>query len=123
MELTNVDDSDAVAAFAALAQDSRLAIFRLLVARGPEGLSAGTIAETLGIPAPTLSFHLAQLRQVGLVTQRRDSRSLIYAADVVRMNGLIAYLTESCCGGRPDLCAPTRKEKSSDDRIAKRKAV
>jgi DNA-binding transcriptional ArsR family regulator len=95
---------DAVAALGALAQESRLAVFRLLVARGPEGHVAGDIAARLGIPAPTLSFHLKELAQVGLVTARREGRFVHYSANFDRMNGLVAYLTENCCGGAS--CAP-----------------
>jgi DNA-binding transcriptional ArsR family regulator len=90
--------SDALAALGALAQESRLAVFRMLVATGPEGLPAGEIASRSGIPAPTLSFHLAQLRAAGLVRHRRESRSLIYAAEYETMNALVAYLLENCCG-------------------------
>jgi len=94
---------DAVVALSALAQEHRLAIFRLLVQSGAEGLPAGQIAERLGLPAPTLSFHLAQLRQAGLAVVRRDGRSLIYAADYQGMNSLMDFLTENCCSG--DLAA------------------
>lgn len=97
---------DAVSALSALAQESRLAIFRLLVEAGSEGLAAGAIAGRLGISAPTLSFHLAALARAGLVTQRRDGRYLYYAADFDAMNRLVGYLTDQCCGGRPELCAP-----------------
>lgn len=90
----------AVHALAALAQDSRLAVFRLLVQTGPEGLAAGAIAAQLAIPAATLSFHLARLAHAGLVHVQRHGRSLVYAADFAVMNGLIGFLTESCCGGR-----------------------
>jgi DNA-binding transcriptional ArsR family regulator len=83
----------------ALAQESRLDIFRLLVRAGGEGRAVGHIGETLGLPSPTLSFHLGQLRHAGLVTVRRDGRSLIYAANFQAMNGLIAYLMENCCTG------------------------
>ena len=100
-----MESSDTLAALAALAQDSRLAVFRLLVEAGPAGLPAGQIAERLAIPAPTLSFHLAQLGHAGLVTARRDGRSVIYAAGYDAMNGLIAYLTENCCAGAA-ACAP-----------------
>ena len=96
----------AVKALAALAQDTRLAIYRLLVRQGPAGLPAGAIAERLSLPGATLSFHLNQLRFAGLVTSRRQSRSIIYSANFEAMNGLVAYLTENCCGGRPELCAP-----------------
>jgi ArsR family transcriptional regulator len=95
----------AVAALAALAQDSRLDVFRLLVQAGPQGVPAGQIGERLGLAPATLSFHLSQLRHAGLVTFRRESRSLIYAAEYPTMNGLLAYLTENCCGGG-EICAP-----------------
>src|SRR6266849_3746677 len=100
--------STAAAALGALAQETRLDIFRLLVQKGPEGLPAGEIGERLGQPSPTLSFHLNQLRFAGLVTSRRASRSIIYSANFKAMNDLLAYLTENCCGGRPEICAPDR---------------
>lgn len=99
-----MERSDAIAALAALAQDSRLDIFRLLVQAGADGLAAGRIGERLGLPSATLSFHLNQLRQAGLVTFRRAGRSLIYAAEYPAMNGLLAYLTENCCQGDPAAC-------------------
>ena len=86
-----MDQTAAIAALAALAQENRIDAFRLLVVAGPAGMPAGAIAEKLGIPAPTLSFHLAQLKHAGLVTCRRESRSLIYAANYPTMNGLIGY--------------------------------
>ena len=95
---------DAVAALSALAQESRLDVFRLLVSIGREGLPAGQIAERLEIAAPTLSFHLTQLRHAGLIQMRRDGRSLIYAADYDGMTGLMEYLTENCCNGDPAAC-------------------
>src|ERR1700719_4151844 len=98
--------SNVIAALSALAQETRLEIFRLLIQRGPEGLAAGEIGERLGQPSPTLSFHLNQLRFAGLVTSRRESRSIIYSANFRAMNDLLAYLTENCCGGRPEVCAP-----------------
>jgi len=98
--------STVIAALGALAQETRLEIFRLLVQKGPAGLPAGEIGERLGQPSPTLSFHLNQLRFAGLVTSRRESRSIIYAANFKAMNELLAYLTENCCGGRPEICAP-----------------
>jgi DNA-binding transcriptional ArsR family regulator len=97
--------SKAVAALGALAQETRLRIFRALVQRGPDGVPAGRIATLLDLPGPTLSFHLAHLKRVGLVSCRRDGRSLIYAADYGAMEGLVAYLTENCCG-RDQVCAP-----------------
>jgi ArsR family transcriptional regulator len=100
-----MEKSDAIAALAALAQESRLDIFRLLVQAGGDGMPAGQIAEHLGLPSATLSFHLNQLRQAGLVTFRRDGRSLIYAAEYAAMNGLLAYLTENCCRGDAAACS------------------
>jgi ArsR family transcriptional regulator len=100
--------STAAAALGALAQETRLDIFRLLVQKGPEGLPAGEIGERLGQPSPTLSFHLNQLRFAGLVSSRRASRSIIYSANFKAMNDLLAYLTENCCGGKPEICAPDR---------------
>jgi ArsR family transcriptional regulator len=94
-----------ISALGALAQETRLDIFRLLV-QGPEGLPAGEIGSRLGQPSPTISFHLNQLRFAGLVSSRRESRSIIYSANFKTMNDLIAYLTENCCGGRPELCNP-----------------
>jgi ArsR family transcriptional regulator, arsenate/arsenite/antimonite-responsive transcriptional repressor len=98
--------SSVIATLGALAQETRLEVFRLLVQKGPAGLPAGAIGERLGQPSPTLSFHLNQLRFAGLVTSRRESRSIIYAANFKAMNGLLAYLTENCCGGHPEMCAP-----------------
>jgi DNA-binding transcriptional ArsR family regulator len=98
---------DAVAALAALAQDSRLAVYRLLVQAGPEGLPAGSVAGTLELAPNTLTFHFDRLRQAALVTVRRDGRSMIYAARYDTMNGLIAYLSENCCRGARQQCAPT----------------
>ncbi len=89
----------AVAALAALAQETRLDIFRLLVQAGPQGIPAGQIAERLGLPAATLSFHLNQLKQADLVQFRRESRSLIYTAAYTTMNALMSYLSENCCEG------------------------
>lgn len=90
---------EAVAALGALANEHRLALFRLLVRVGEEGLAAGAIAATLGIPNSSLSFHLAHLSQAGLVRQERRGRSLIYSADYAAMNGLVGYLMENCCAG------------------------
>ncbi len=95
---------EAVAALNALAQESRLDVFRLLVQAGPEGLPAGQIAERLKLPSATLSFHLNQLKHAGLVTCHRESRSLIYAAEYAAMNDLLAYLTENCCQGDAASC-------------------
>jgi len=95
-----------IGALGALAQETRLDIFRLLVQKGSEGLPAGEIGMRLGQPSPTMSFHLNQLRFAGLITSRRESRSIIYSANFKAMTDLLAYLTENCCGGRPELCNP-----------------
>ncbi len=95
-----------IAALGALAQETRLDIFRMLVQKGPEGLPAGEIGSRLAQPSPTMSFHLNQLRFAGLVCSRRESRSIIYSANYKAMNDLLGYLTENCCGGRPELCNP-----------------
>jgi len=101
-----MESKSAVLALGALAQETRLAIFRLLVEHGREGLPAGQIAEKLGVPAATMSFHLTQLSRAGLVVSQRESRLIIYAVNVEQMNELLQFLTEDCCGGRPDLCLP-----------------
>ncbi len=101
-----MEKTDAVAALAALAQDNRLDVFRLLVQAGPEGMPAGEIAAALKLAPNTLTFHFDRLRGAGLVTVRRDGRSMIYAARFEAMNALLAYLTENCCQGAPEACAP-----------------
>ena len=93
-----------IRALAALAQEHRLAVFRALVQAGAGGLSAGALAEALQLPKSSLSFHLAQLTNAGLIQQQRRGRSLIYSADYAAMNGLMGYLTENCCAGAA--CAP-----------------
>jgi ArsR family transcriptional regulator, arsenate/arsenite/antimonite-responsive transcriptional repressor len=101
---------EAVRSLGALAQDSRLAVFRLLVQRGPEGFAAGELGERLDIPGPTLSFHLKALSQAGLVTTRRDGRFIFYAAGFERMNALVKYLTDNCCvlgSSSAAVCGPT----------------
>jgi ArsR family transcriptional regulator len=98
--------ANVIAALGAIAQETRLDIFRMLVQKGPEGLPAGEIGARLGQPSPTMSFHLNQLRFAGLVKSRRESRSIIYCANFKAMTDLVGYLTENCCGGRPELCSP-----------------
>jgi DNA-binding transcriptional ArsR family regulator len=100
---------EAVAALAALAQENRLDAFRLLVQAGPEGLPAGEVAAALGVAPNTLTFHLDRLREASLATVRRDGRSMIYSARFDTMNALLAYLTENCCGGQAERCAPRGK--------------
>ena len=106
---------EAVAALAALAQESRLAVFRLLVKRGPDGYAAGELGERLGIPGPTLSFHLKELTSAGLLEPRQAGRFIYYAPDFGAMNALLGYLTENCCGEKAcePACAPTPKEKAA----------
>ena len=101
---------DAVAALAALAQESRLAVFRLLVRSAPDGLTPGVIGEQLELPAPTLSFHLKALAQAGLVSAVQEGRYLRYRAEIKTINTLIAFLTDDCCGGDPDRCSPKGKK-------------
>lgn len=99
-----METSSAVSALAALAQDTRLAIYRLLVQRGPEGEAAGRIGEQLEVAPATLSFHLKALEQAGLARSRQEGRFVRYSADFGAMTALIAYLTENCCGG--NVCVP-----------------
>ena len=94
-------ETDAVAALSALAQPNRLRVFRALVAAGGEGMTPSTLAEALGVPAPTLSFHLKELLHARLISQQRSGRSLIYRAEYRHMQALMDYLTANCCGGAP----------------------
>jgi ArsR family transcriptional regulator len=103
--MISVDSPQTVQALAALAHETRLALHRMLVERGPDGLPAGIIADRLKVPPSSLTFHVQHLHRAGLITQRRVGRQLIYAADYAAMNGLIATLTENCCGrGAAQLC-------------------
>ena len=106
--------TDAVAALAALAQDNRLDVFRLVVQAGPEGMPAGAVAEALDLAPNTLTFHFDRLRTAGLVSVRRDGRSMIYTAQFEQMNALLGFLTENCCGGAP--CAPAAECKPARKR-------
>ena len=106
--------TDAVAALAALAQDNRLDVFRLLVQAGPEGMPAGAVADALDLAPNTLTFHFDRLRTAGLVSVRREGRSMIYAAQFEQMNALLGFLTENCCGGAP--CAPAAECKPARKR-------
>jgi ArsR family transcriptional regulator, arsenate/arsenite/antimonite-responsive transcriptional repressor len=111
-----MEKTDAVAALAALAQDNRLDVYRLLVQAGPDGMPAGAVAEGLDLAPNTLTFHFDRLRVAGLVTVRREGRSMIYAARYEAMNGLIAFLTENCCRGAPCVpavsCKPVRARRA-----------
>lgn len=113
-----MDSPQAASALAALAQEHRLALFRLLVRAGEAGMPAGAIAGALGVPNSSLSFHLAQLHKAGLVRPERRHRSIIYRADYAAMDALLAYLTENCCAGAdcapaqsPAAAAPTQPER------------
>src|SRR5579859_1690041 len=110
--------TDAVAILSALAQDNRLDVFRLLVEAGPAGIPAGHIAASLKVPPSALTFHLDRLREAGLITVRRDGRSMIYAARVVAMNALVSYLTDHCCQGRPELCKPATPRRPVTERAS-----
>ncbi|GAB4226547.1 MAG: helix-turn-helix transcriptional regulator [Methyloligellaceae bacterium] len=101
-----MDNESAIRAFGALAQETRLAVFRLLVRAGAQGMAAGSIARTLDIPHNTLSSHLALLAGAGLVSSRREGRSIIYRIDFTGTRALLSYLMEDCCQGRPEVCAP-----------------
>ena len=104
-----MERTDAVTALAALAQDNRLDVFRLLVQAGPTGMPAGEIASILNLAPNTLTFHFDRLKGAGLVTVRREGRSMIYAARYETMNALLAFLTENCCQGAPASRGPARK--------------
>jgi len=102
-----MNKTSAITALAALAQENRLDVFRLLVEAGPDGMPAGAVAEALGLAPNTLTFHFDRLRQAGLVTVQRDGRSMIYAARYETMNELLSFLTENCCGGVTRKCKST----------------
>jgi ArsR family transcriptional regulator, arsenate/arsenite/antimonite-responsive transcriptional repressor len=100
----NVEIKEAVGALAALAQETRLAVFRLLIEAGPQGVPAGQIGDALEVPPATLSFHLKELTRVGLATPRQEGRFIYYAADFERMAALMTFLTRNCCRGMPQEC-------------------
>jgi DNA-binding transcriptional ArsR family regulator len=118
-----MEKSNAVAALAALAQDNRLDVFRLLVEAGPDGMPAGGVAEALDLAPNTLTFHFDRLRGAGLVTVRRQGRSMIYAARFETMNDLLSYLTENCCAGAPEKCAPRRRCNPAQAKKRKKETV
>jgi DNA-binding transcriptional ArsR family regulator len=101
-----MEQTNAILALAALAQETRLEVFRLLVSREPEGVPAGELARLVKIPQNTMSAHLAVLARAGLVRGERHSRSIIYCAELERLRGLVLFLVQDCCGGRPDVCEP-----------------
>jgi ArsR family transcriptional regulator len=116
-------NTEVIAALSALAQETRLDIYRLLVQAGVDGLPAGEIGERLDIPSPTLSFHLAQLKHAGLVSHRRVGRSIIYGASYPVMNGLLAYLTENCCQGKMAECGVGSCEPAARPARSKRRSA
>lgn len=101
-----MDEASALIAFSALSQETRLRILRLLVVAGPDGIAAGAIAERVKVSPSNVSFHLKELERAGLITARRDARSIIYAAAFDALSGLIRFLMDDCCNGRPEICAP-----------------
>ena len=101
-----MESKDAIETLGALAQETRLAVFRLLVSAGNDGLVVGQIVDALGIPGPTLSFHLKELTRAGLVVPQREGRSIRYALSVERMREFLSFLSDDCCQGRPELCLP-----------------
>ena len=115
-----MNSADAVSALSSLAQEHRLALFRLLVQAGQSGLAAGAIADSLGVPNSSLSFHLAHLHRAGLIRQQRQGRSIVYSADYSRMNALIGYLMENCCAG--DGCTPAAKTSQASSRPKRKSA-
>lgn len=107
--------NDAIGALSALASEARLAVFRLLVRRGPEGYTPSDLTRRLGVPAPTLSFHLRELVNAGLVTSRREGRNLFYSPNLERMNALVTFLTENCCALADEACGPNCKPIAASD--------
>lgn len=109
-----MEERQALLAFGALSQETRLRILRLLVVAGPEGVAAGAVAEQIGVTASNASFHMKELDRAGLVTARRESRSIIYSAEFDALGGLIRFLMEDCCGGRVEMCGPMAACAASD---------
>jgi ArsR family transcriptional regulator len=105
--------NQALAGFAALSQDTRLAIVRLLVRAGPEGVPAGEVADKVGVSASNVSFHLKELERAALIDARREARSILYSANTGTLRDLIGFLMKDCCGGRPEICAPLPSGRAS----------
>jgi DNA-binding transcriptional ArsR family regulator len=105
-----MDKSQALTGFAALSQETRLGIVRLLVRAGAEGVPAGAVADKVGVSASNVSFHLKELERAGLIEARREARSIIYTANYDTLRDLIGFLMKDCCGGRPEICAPVLAE-------------
>jgi DNA-binding transcriptional ArsR family regulator len=113
-------ESQALEAFAALSQQTRLGIVRLLVRRGPDGLPAGEVADKAGVSASNVSFHLKELERAGLIEARREARSIIYSANYDGLRALIGFLMKDCCAGRPEICAPVADPWAAQPRARKR---
>jgi ArsR family transcriptional regulator, arsenate/arsenite/antimonite-responsive transcriptional repressor len=105
-----MQERQALSAFAALSQETRIRIVRLLVTAGPDGMAAGAIAEAAGVSASNVSFHLKELTQAGLAAAKREARSIHYTADYAGLSGLIAFLMQDCCAGHPEICLPATAE-------------
>ena len=120
-KIGNMKSSEVVRSLGALAQESRLAIYRLLVKRGPQGYTPGDLVVKLGLPAPTLSFHLKQLQHTGLLTARREGRFLFYSASIPHMNRLVGFLTDHCCSLADDGCSTDCGQPSVESAPARRK--
>ncbi|VDC33987.1 ArsR/SmtB family transcription factor [Pseudogemmobacter humi] len=112
-----MQERQALAAFAALSQETRLRILRLLVVAGPEGLAAGLIADQAGVSASNVSFHIKELERAGLVASRRESRSILYSVDFGALNGLVRFLMEDCCAGQIGLCVDAEETVVCDTRM------
>jgi DNA-binding transcriptional ArsR family regulator len=108
-----MESKEAVAVLAALAQETRLAIFRHLVKAGEDGVPAGSIATALEVPGPTLSFHLKELERTGIINSRRESRLIYYSANYAVMRVLIDFLTEDCCNGHPEVCGVAKRRRGA----------
>ncbi len=101
-----MNERQALSAFAAISQETRLRMVRRLVRAGPKGMAAGDIADSMGVSPSNMSFHLKELERAGMIAARREARSIIYAADYDTLRGLIQFLMKDCCAGRPEICAP-----------------
>jgi ArsR family transcriptional regulator len=101
-----MEERQALASFAALSQETRLQIVRMLVVAGPDGMAAGAVAEKAGVSPSNVSFHLKELERAGLINQQREARSIIYSANHEGLGGLVRFLLEDCCSGHPEICAP-----------------
>jgi DNA-binding transcriptional ArsR family regulator len=118
-----MNERQAQAAFAALSQETRLRIVRMLVKAGPDGMAAGAIADALGVSPSNVSFHLKELEHSGMISSRRDARSIIYGADYETLRGIVEFLMKDCCDGHPEICVPSLAKMCCPPASAKRKRV